>query len=350
MKSNGIPFQPANDLERKIRELIEWYNENATRKEDDYIAANLKLVILLAKNVEYSEDLIFIEKIVDTFCDIIRRQREVIRELEDESNYSLPDTVPSYSYSSSCDAPDGNYINDSQIRAAFTAYMGKEEKSLSTASDYISRVQNVWRSFYSDYNEGKLPKDLADSVTANDIYPEHPLLNAYYYIEELYCYVSMKIASSGGNRNWTNNRAALNMFGKALFKDKYKKVKSERVQTQGKDFSKYLFEGKTYGKSRLVLAVVRKYVEDFTPSTFDELKKAFPDDLQGSLGGVRLINDVSDKYKGIDGVKRYFVNTGEMIRMPSGEQVIVCTQWGAQNTERFVEYATDEFDYEIEKI
>ena len=69
---------------------------------------------------------------------------------------------------------------------------------------------------------------------------------------------------------------------------------------------------------------------------------------------VRLINDVSDKYKGIGGVKRYFVNTDEntdeMIRMPSGEQVIVCTQWGAQNTERFVEYATDEFDYEIEKI
>jgi hypothetical protein len=158
----------------------------------------------------------------------------------------------------------------------------------------------------------------------------------------------MKIASAGDNRNWTNVRAALNTFGKALYKDEYEKKKPERPQTSSKDFSKYLFEGKTYGKSRLVLAVVKKYVEDHQPATFAELKDAFPDALQGSLGVVRRIGDVSDKYKGIGGVKRYFVN--DVIRLMSGELVIVCTQFGATNTEKFVDHVIDNTGYVISKI
>ena len=99
-----------------------------------------------------------------------------------------------------------------------------------------------------------------------------------------------------------------------------------------------------------VLAVVTKYVEEFKPSTFDELKDAFPDALQGSFGVVRRIDDVSDKYKGIGGGKRYFVNESEIISLPSCEQVIVCTQWGASNTEKFVEYAVDKLECVIEKM
>jgi hypothetical protein len=130
--------------------------------------------------------------------------------------------------------------------------------------------------------------------------------------------------------------------------EEYKKVKVPREASQGKDFSKYLFEGMTYGKSRLVLAVVKKYVEDHHPATFEELEDAFPSSLQGSLGVVRRIEDVSDKYKGIGGVKRYFVD--DVIYLASGEQVIVCTQFGATNTEKFVEHVTNELGYAIEKV
>ena len=34
-----------------------------------------------------------------------------------------------------------------------------------------------------------------------------------------------------------------------------------KMSTTGKDTSKYIFEGKKYGKNRLVLAVVNKYME-----------------------------------------------------------------------------------------
>ena len=90
MKSNWIPMKPnttqqtdRSELMSKIYELIDWYEENSTRKEDDFIKAKLKSIIHLAENVENSEDIMFIEEIVKTFGDIIRKQRTIIRELEE---------------------------------------------------------------------------------------------------------------------------------------------------------------------------------------------------------------------------------------------------------------------------
>ena len=357
MKSHWVFSKPTyihdgnmSDLVKKIYELIIWYDENSTRKEDDYIKANLRLVMNLAENVESSDDVMFIEKIVDTFCDIVQKQREVIQELEyvtgdlaANGNTSQHNFTPSYV------TPTDGFFKDEQIRSVFSAYMQKEGKSSFTANDYILRVQNLWRSFYSDYQAGELPSELSEAVIEEEIKADAPLLNAYNYIEELNCYVSMKMAGSGGDRNFANTRAAFNTFSKALCGENYRKVKSERKEPVTKDFSKYIFNGETFVKRRLVLAVVRQYVDDYRPATFDELKEAFPDYLQGSLGVVKLIDEVSDKYKGIGGAKRYFVNENEIIRLPSGERAIVCTEWGAHDTEKFVGHVMAKFNYNIEK-
>ena len=91
MKTRWIPMTGATaprsvkeDILEKIRELIEWYEENATRIEDDYIIANLRLVLGLAASVEDLDNTIFIEKIAETVIDIIKKQRELIQELENE--------------------------------------------------------------------------------------------------------------------------------------------------------------------------------------------------------------------------------------------------------------------------
>ena len=359
MNSNWVTMKPSNapqpnksDLVRKILDVIQWYEDNATRKEDDYIIAKLKYLIHLAENVENSEDLIFIEEMIDSLLDIIKRQRHVIRELEDEqgSMAYVGNNFNQHCFMTTCVDPTEGYTNDEQIKAVFTTHMQKGGKSPFTTNDYILRIQNLWRSFYADYENGELPNELAESVIRDEIDTNNPLLNAYNYIEELNCYVSMKIAGASSNRNWLNVRAALNIFGEAMHGDEYEKVKAVRDSAPGKDFSKYLFDGQTYGKSRLVLAVVTKYVQEHKPRTYDELEEAFPSRIQGSLGVVRCINDVSDKYKGIGGVKRYFVNENEIIHLPSGEQVIVCTQFGATNTEQFVEHATNTLGYTIEKV
>ena len=349
-----VPFTPpsnsTDDLTQRIHELIEWYEQNFTRKEDDYIKANLQLIITLAKNVKNSDDIIFIERIIDTFCDIVRKQREIIQMIECQSQ-TLPvgNVIAQNGFATSYIPTVSGFTNDEQIRAVFSAYMQKEGKSSFTANDYILRVQNLWRSFYSDYQAGELPSELAESVIEEEIKADAPLLNAYNYIEELNCYVSMKMAGSGGDRNFANTRAAFNTFSKALCGDNHEKVKSERKEPITKDFSKYIFNGETFVKRRLVLAVVRQYVEDYRPATFDELKEAFPDYLQGSLGVVKLIDEVPDKYKGIGGAKRYFVNENEIIRLPSGERAIVCTEWGAHDTEKFVGHVMAKFNYNIEK-
>ena len=344
------PSNSTNGLTQRIYELIEWYEQNSTRKEDDYIKANLQLIITLAKNVKNSDDIIFIERIIDTFCDIVRKQREIIQTIECQSQTQpVGNVIAQNGFATSYIPTVSGFTNDQQIRGVFSAYMQKEGKSSFTANDYILRVQNLWRSFYSDYQAGELPSELAESVIEEEINADVPLLNAYNYIEELNCYVSMKMAGSGGDRNFANTRAAFNTFSKALCGDHHEKVKSERKEPITKDFSKYIFNGETFVKRRLVLAVVRQYVEDYRPATFDELKEAFPDYLQGSLGVVKLIDEVSDKYKGIGGAKRYFVNENEIIRLPSGERAIVCTEWGAHDTEKFVGHVMAKFNYNIEK-
>ena len=358
MKSNWIPMKPKTtpqtdrgDLMRKICELIDWYEDNSTRKEDDFIKAKLKSIIHLAENVENSEDIMFIEEIVQTFGDIIRKQRTIIREMEEEAEFlPIGQNFGQQSFMASYVPPIEGFSNDEQIKARFTAYMQQpgKEKSPFTINDYILRIQNLWRSFYSDYEAGELPSELAESVIKDEIKQDSPLLNAYNYIEELNCHLSMKIAGDSSNRNWLNVRAAFNIFGEAMHGEEYEKVKVVRDAAPAKDFSKYVFEGNTYGKSRLVLAVVKKYVEDHHPATFDELEAAFPSSIQGSLGIVRRIGDVSDKYKGIGGVKRYFVD--DVIELASGEQVIVCTQFGATNTKDFVEHAVKKLGYIIEKV
>lgn len=116
-----------------------------------------------------------------------------------------------------------------------------------------------------------------------------------------------------------------------------------------KDSTQYEFLGNTYGKGRLVLAVVSQYVTDGKASDFSTLQKAFPDNLQGAKGVVRISNSVSNKDKGIGGKKRYFIKADEVIKLASGEEILVSDQWGASNIENFIKNAITNLGYEINK-
>ena len=359
MRSNWVTVKPTytssadkSEMIEKIKEQIEWYDQNASRKEDDYIKANLNLIKNLTENVVNSGDIIFIEKIIGTFCEIIETQRDVIREL-DIVNFQ-PDTYLGFQqyFMTSCASPVEQLSSDDRIKAALTDYMAKEGRSHATTMDYISRIQNLWQEFVIAYRTGKLNEELLHMVPEDSTTLESPMLSAYHHIEAMKKYVAQNMAESEDSKNLANLanvRAALNTFGKALYGKSYQKMKTGREEKTAKDYTKYRFMGKTYGKSRLVLAVVQRYVEDHHPVTFEELKEAFPDELQGSLAVVRRIQDVSDKYKGNGGVKRYFIKEDEIIHLSSGEQVIVCTQWGINNTELLIKHVL-EYGYNIKQI
>ena len=190
MKSNWVPANPANDipwanqgdLTKIIDEQIEWYGQNSTRKEDDYIRAQLKLIKNLAESIESSEDILFLKEIFETMCKIIEMQRGVISDLEGLAIQHASTAPLPHNYVPSCTVPADGFSNDEQIKAAFIAYMEKEGKSSFTANDYILRVQNLWRSFYSDYQAGELPAELAESMIEGEIKADAPLLNSYNYL------------------------------------------------------------------------------------------------------------------------------------------------------------------------
>ena len=105
--------------------------------------------------------------------------------------------------------------------------------------------------------------------------------------------------------------------------------------TQGKrDTTKYEFEGKIYGKSRLVLAIVKAYVKRYPATTRTDLKRFFYTKLQGSFGVVEN-KEIAEKYS--DYEKRFFTKQEDIIALSDGV-VFVCTQWGIGNINKFIDY------------
>ena len=104
-----------------------------------------------------------------------------------------------------------------------------------------------------------------------------------------------------------------------------------------RDYTKYTLEGlgENLNKRQLVFTVVKDWVEKNNPS-FEELQKAFPDDVQGSKGFIRKESEVKDP-------KRF--NMREPISIKNGMHVVVTNQWGG-NIANFLA-AAEKLGYEI---
>ena len=112
-----------------------------------------------------------------------------------------------------------------------------------------------------------------------------------------------------------------------------------------KDFSKYEFNGKEYGKNKLVLAVVKQYIEDHKPTDFTELESAFPKSLQGSFGVVKKYDKLSDSEKNH---KRFYIDSSDILETADNTKCVVCTQWSTNNIDEFINKAR-EYNYSINK-
>ena len=111
-----------------------------------------------------------------------------------------------------------------------------------------------------------------------------------------------------------------------------------------KDISKYRFDGNVLGKSRLVLAVLKRHVETHQGLTFSKLLNDFPKHCQGSLGVFAAL-DVANEIYTRTGRKRHFVDADEIIQLSDGV-IAVCNQWGAGNIKHFLA-RVKELGYEI---
>jgi len=115
-------------------------------------------------------------------------------------------------------------------------------------------------------------------------------------------------------------------------------------QSSGRDKTKYMFEGKVYAKNRLVLAIIKKYIEQ-NNTNYENLAKVFDKSLQGSLGVIELYDNA---VKVSDAKKRYFLKDEDIITL-QGVKIVVCTQWGIFNIVKFIKQAQS-LGFNIETI
>ncbi|MDJ0845055.1 hypothetical protein [Crocosphaera sp.] len=115
------------------------------------------------------------------------------------------------------------------------------------------------------------------------------------------------------------------------------------------DRTKYKFKDNIYGKNRLVLAVVKDYVENHPNIQYSELKTAFPDNLQGSKFGVILTLEEAKKIQETTGYKRHFIKDEQVINLANNLKIAVSTQWGIGNIHNFIQTAK-KLGFKIEPV
>ncbi|MCP4053100.1 MAG: hypothetical protein GY739_08535 [Mesoflavibacter sp.] len=104
-----------------------------------------------------------------------------------------------------------------------------------------------------------------------------------------------------------------------------------------RDFSKFNFKNKEYNKARLVNTVIKEYVENNPTTTFAELKKVFPDYLQGSNGVFDTSENAQEIYDRT-GHKRHYLKPEELIKL-TDSTIATSNQWGVGNIENFIKNA-----------
>ena len=111
----------------------------------------------------------------------------------------------------------------------------------------------------------------------------------------------------------------------------------KKIEAPGRDRSRFRLDDDNteYFKGRLVLAVVRKYVQRNPDCTAEGLKAVFPDSCQGQY----FIATSEDAIWQNEKRREWYFFTQDAINLKNGEVIFVCRQWGADNFGRFLSCA-----------
>ena len=115
---------------------------------------------------------------------------------------------------------------------------------------------------------------------------------------------------------------------------RYVLQKQGRKHSKGHDTTKYsLDSGANYfGKGRFVREVVVAYLSAHPSITFTQLEQVFPDELQGSYGVVRRLEDIYNSGHDQKDLKtRYVMDEDKILTTKDGVKFVVCNQWGSFN-------------------
>lgn len=116
----------------------------------------------------------------------------------------------------------------------------------------------------------------------------------------------------------------------------YVLVKQPRSKNgcNGRDNTKYSIDGSTYfGKNRIVREIIIRYLELHPKMTYRQLEQVFPDEMQGSYGVVRSLDELHEmEHDRKDLETRYLMKEEELLMTPADKiRFAVCSQWGSYN-------------------
>ena len=113
-----------------------------------------------------------------------------------------------------------------------------------------------------------------------------------------------------------------------------------RSQKNGRDRTKYSIDGgqNYFGKGKFVREIVAAYLSAHPSMTFEQLEQVFPDELQGSYGVVRSLDDIySSDHDQKDLKTRYVMDEDKVLTTKQGIRFVVCNQWGSFNFPHILE-------------
>jgi hypothetical protein len=182
---------------------------------------------------------------------------------------------------------------------------------------------------------GKLAEDGGDTILKEMI--EHYLVGMKRYDNGLvtrllnrYTFIAKPLDQK---EDETDNADIENEIGQ---QSHYVLVKQPRTKNgcNGRDNTKYSIDGGTnyFGKNRIVRETIIHYLELHPKLTFRQLEQIFPDEMQGSYGVVRSLDELHEmEHDRKDLETRYLMKEEELLKTADGVRFAVCNQWGAYN-------------------
>lgn len=120
---------------------------------------------------------------------------------------------------------------------------------------------------------------------------------------------------------------------------KIKQQSEERRESRKlqKDYTRYIFNGNSYNKRKLVLAVIQYWVVSNNPQKLSDILVAFPREIRG--GSLFLsLNEAKDIYSR-QGIARHFLGDNEIIEFPDSSKYAILNQWGKGNIVSFIDWS-----------
>jgi len=121
-------------------------------------------------------------------------------------------------------------------------------------------------------------------------------------------------------------------------KIKQKSDEQREARKDSKDYTQYRFNGIICNKRKLVLTVIKQWIEDNTPISLKDLLTAFPQEIHS--GGLFVQYDVANDVYKRQGIQRHFLGDDDVIKCADENNVeksyVISNQWGKNNVEKFI--------------